>query len=280
MKKFLLFVSTVILSLLIVNNRVHAQELPAIMMRIPYTIDSYSFIQSNENTYEFYAYYDIEEIIEDLAENEYFMIFDMFEPYKKGIDRRTNSYELEEVDPFEPSYTTFTIRMTILKSIIDAYGSVSVEANIDQFLNEVPILYIKYYPGPDSIDYQAGYNDGYNNGYNDGFQVGDENGYNRGYNDGYDDGFDYGRDLGRREGYNDGYDDGYEQGIIIGKQFSYEDGFIDGQEFGYNLGYDDAMKLATTKFQTNLHVWLIPAIIIVVIAGIFVGYRRERYGGD
>ena len=277
MKKFLLFVSIVFLSLLIVNNKVYAQELPVITMRIPY-IDSFTFTQSNENTYEFYAYYGIEEIIiEDLAENEYYMIFDMFEPYKKGLDRRTNSYELVEVEPFDPFHTTFTIHMTILKSIIDAYGSVSVEANIDQFLNEVPILYIKYYPGPDSIVYQAGYNDGYNNGFNDGFQVGDENGYNRGFNDGYDDGFDYGRDLGKREGYYDGYEDGYEQGVIIGKQFSYEDGFIDGQEFGYNLGYDDALKLATTKFQSNIHQWIIPAIIIVIIAGIFVGYRREQY---
>src|SRR5690606_15383830 len=176
--------------------------------------------------------------------------------------------------------TEFEIRMTVLKSIIDSYDYGFYLDNIEQFLEEVPTLYIKYYPRPDSIDYQAGYNDGYNNGYNDGFQVGDENGYNRGYNDGYDDGFDYGRDLGNREGYYDGYNDGYEQGIIIGKQFSYEDGFIDGQEFGYNLGYDDAMKLATTKYQSKLHVWIVPAIIIVVNVGIFFVYSIDRYGID
>ena len=280
MKKFLLFVSTVFLSLIFINYKVHAQELPDITMKVPWN-DDWSYIQSNNNTYEFYVYYCIEDVIFwELEDNEYYMIFDIFEPFKKGLDRRTNSYELVEVEPNDPFWTCVYIRMTVLKSIIQSYGSISFETNIEQFLSEVPTLYIKYHPLPDSIDYHAGYNDGYNNGFDDGFQAGDENGYNRGYNDGYDDGFDYGRDLGQREGYYDGYEDGYEQGIIIGKQFSYEDGFIDGQEFGYNLGYDDALKLATTKFQSNIHQWIVPAIIIVVIAGIFVGYRRERYGGD
>ena len=280
MKKFLLFVSTVILSLLIVNNRVHAQELPAITMRIPYMIDSFSFIQSNENTYEFYAYYGIEEIIiEDLAENEYFMIFDMFEPYKKGLDRRTNSYELTGVYPHEPFYTEFQIRMTVLKSIIGAYGGFYLD-NIEQFLNEVPTLYIKYYPGSDSIDYQAGYNDGYNNGYNDGFQVGDENGFNRGYNVGYEEGYNEGHQEGRSEGYNIGYDFGYNQGYNAG----YGDGVRATEPQAYQRGYDDGYEEATNKssikFMSNIQVWLVPAIIIVVIAGIFVGYRRERYGSD
>src|SRR5690606_9186120 len=215
MKKFLLFVSSVFLSMLFINYNVNAQELPDIVMKVPRLEDSFFHIQTNENTYEFYADYVIVGVhIDSIEENEYFMVFDMFERFKKGLDRRTNSYVISQVIPRGTSldpWTQIEIRMTVLKSIIDEYGGLYLD-NIDQFLNEVPTLYIKYHPLPDSIDYHAGYNDGYSNGYNDGFQVGDENGYNRGYNDGYDDGFDYGRDLGNREGYYDGYNDGYEQG--------------------------------------------------------------------
>src|SRR5690606_21641205 len=276
MKKFLLFVSTVFLSLLFVKNNVYAQELPDITMKLTWYGD-WSYIQSNNNTYEFYVYYCIGDVIFwELEENEYYMIFDMFEPYKKGLDRRTNSYVLTEVDPFDPFYTCVHIRMTILKSIIDGYSG-ELYSNIEQFLEEVPSLYIKYHPLPDSIDYHAGYNDGYSNGFDDGFELGDQNGFDRGYNVGYDEGYNEGHQDGQSEGYNIGYNFGYNNGYNRG----YNDGVRVTEPQAYQRGYDDGYNEATNqapiKFMSNLHVWLVPAIIIVVIAGIFVGYRRERY---
>src|SRR5690606_4899435 len=114
------------------------------------------------------------------------------------LDRRTNSYELEQVIPIDPFHTTFEIRMTILKNIIDD----DYNGSIEQFLKESTTLYIKYHPLPDSIDYHAGYNDGYSNGFDDGFELGDQNGFDRGYNVGYDEGYNEGHQDGQSEGYN------------------------------------------------------------------------------
>jgi len=97
----------------------------------------------------------------------------------------------------------------------------------------------------ESDAYRIGYDTGYNRGYTDGNEIG----YERGYEDGYEQGFDYGKTVEYEQGYNDGYNDGYSEGI-------------------------------KEPFYSNFHVWIVPAIIIVVIAGIFVGYRRERYGGE
>lgn len=281
MKKFILFLSVVFLSLFFVNNKVHAQELPIIVMKVPLLEDSVNYIQTNENTYEFYAYYGIGDvIIWELEEDEYFMFFDMPMSYRKGIDRRTNSYELTDVIVHDPFWTEFEIRMTILKSIIDSYDGGFYLTNIELFLNEVPVLYIKYIPGTDSIEYQAGYNDGYNNGFDDGFQVGDQNGFDRGYNVGYDEGYNEGHQEGQSEGYNIGYNFGYNNGYNRG----YNDGVRATEPQAYQRGYDDgyneASNQAPIKFMSNLHVWLVPAIIIVVVAGIFVGYRRERHWND
>lgn len=190
MKKFIFFVSTIFFSLFLVNNKIYAQELPDITMKVEY-IDYY-FERTNQNTYEYHVTYGIENIIiENLEEDEYYLIIDMFIPYKKGIDRRTNSYELYEVIPFDPYYTHFIIQMTILKTIIDD----DYNGNVDQFLSESVTLYIKY----DSNEYDIGYNDGYSDGFNDGRDLGNYEGYNDGYDDGYNDGYD--------DGYNDGYND-------------------------------------------------------------------------
>lgn len=280
MKKFLMFVSAVILSLLFVNYKVQAQELPDIVMKVPRIEDSLFYIQTNEKTYEFYADYVVVGVnIDSIEENEYFMVFDMFERFKKGLDRRTNSYELSQVIPRGTSvdpWTQIEIRMTVLKSIIDEYGGFYLD-NIDQFLNEVPTLYIKYHPLPDSIDYHAGYNDGYSNGFDDGFELGDQNGFDRGYNVGYDEGYNEGHQVGQSEGYNTGYNFGYNNGYNRGYQDGVRVTEPQAYQRGYDDGYNEASNQAPIKFMSNLHVWLVPAIILVIVAGIFVGYRRERY---
>src|SRR5690606_17881378 len=242
-----------------------------IVMKMPYLEDSVFYIQTNENTYEFYAYYGMYDVyIESLEEDEYFVIIDVFERYKKGLDRRTTSYEISDIFMFEPpyGYTEIEVHFTVLKSIIDSYGGFYLN-NIEQFLNERVTLYVKYIPGTDSIEYQAGYNDGYNNGFDDGFQVGDQNGFNRGYNVGYDEGYNEGHQDGQSEGYNIGYNFGYNNGYNRG----YNDGVRatepEAYQRGYDDGYEDASSTAINKFTSNLHVWLVPAIIIVVIAGIF-----------
>ena len=280
MKKFIILVSILLLSLFLVNNKVYALELPDITMKFP--LNSFSYIQTNENTYEFYAYYAMYDVyFESLEENEYYMIFDISEYYKKGLDRSTTSYELSEVFYYAPPYggTEVGIRITVLKSIIDSYGGTRTE-NIAQFLNEDAVLYIKYHPLPDSIDYHVGYNDVYNNGFDDGFNLGRDTGYNSGYNVGYEEGYNEGHQDGQSDGYNIGYDFGYNQGYNVG----YGDGVRATEPEAYQRGYDDgynkASNQAPIKFMSNIQVWLVPAIIIVVIAGIFVGYRRERYDSD
>lgn len=72
--------------------------------------------------------------------------------------------------------------------------------------------------------------------------------------------------------YDVGFNDGYQAGLSQGYQNGYSN--------GYRKGFDDGLKEPPLSFLNNLHVWIVPAIIVVVVAGIFVGYRRERYGND
>ncbi|MEM1974307.1 MAG: hypothetical protein QXN68_05920 [Thermoplasmata archaeon] len=82
--------------------------------------------------------------------------------------------------------------------------------------------------------------------------------------------------IGDSEGYNRGYNAGYSEGYNVG----YRNGMLITEQEAYQRGYEDGINSAVAKPLSNLHIWLVPAIIIVVIAGIFVGYRRERHWND
>ncbi len=92
----------------------------------------------------------------------------------------------------------------------------------------------------------------YNQGYNYGYNMGHQDGYSLGYDDGYDAGYDMGEA--------DGYDRGYDEGVRVTEPQAYQ--------AGYNKGAQEA-------FIANMHIWIVPAIILVIATGIFVGYRRK-----
>ena len=104
--------------------------------------------------------------------------------------------------------------------------------------------------------YQLGYDDGEQ----DGYFWGHEEGYDEGYDIGYDLGFDVGKIAGDREG----YDRGYEEGVAVCF------------DVGHEAGWNEAMDTVLVKFTDRIHIWLIPAIILVFIIGIFIAYRKRR----
>ena len=283
MKKVLLFVSTVFFSLLFVNNKAYAQEeFPETLIKAPFNYFEHE--STHQYTYEYtveYLFVD-HTILWELGEYDYHFIYKGSLRFDKGYDNRFNTYEIEDIETFvdyNHQYTLITLRVTIDKrEIDDYYGYYYDYYDVLPFFRDDTALYIKYYTVPPSDAYYRGYTEGYergySEGYDDGLYVGEQAGYTEGYNDGYSDG------LEDSEAYQRGYDDGYD--------FGYLDGYFDGldnadplaYQRGYNDGYEEATNKSTIKFMSNIQVWLVPAIIIVVIAGIFVGYRRERYGGD
>ena len=140
-------------------------------------------------------------------------------------------------------YTTrFEFRLTAVKSFVDEnYGS---RWNFYNGIRFDMTFYMIYVVDTDSIEYDQGYNDGFNEG----------------------------RSRGYSSGYNDGYASGYNTGYNAGLQAS--------QQQAYQRGYEDGLKNAYPNFINNLHQWIVPAIIVVIVAGIFVGCRRERYYND
>lgn len=76
-------------------------------------------------------------------------------------------------------------------------------------------------------------------------------------------------DRGYKDGYDDGKQDGYKEGYKVG----YEEGEENGLKQGYQNGYNKALY---EKFMSNIHVWIVPAIIIVLVIGIFVSYRKSN----
>lgn len=250
MKKVLLLFTSLILSLLLFNNKVYAQQLypiyPSVLMKLNFT--SVSFVQENEYTYEYKVYYTVlTNFYDDLTDDEYYLIISHYIPLRKGINRNTNSYILEEIQPYpEFEYTNFVLRVTLLKSFIIENGF--LETDPTPFFRDYSALYVLYFGDPSSIDYEAGYSRGYTDGYN----------------------------RGNAEGYSEGYYNGYTDGAKATEPLAYQRGYDD----GYNVGYKDASNEAPKKFMNNLHQWIVPAIIVVVVAGIFVGYRRERYYND
>lgn len=178
MRKFILFVSVIIFSLIFVNNKAYAQQLypvyPPVITKLNFS--NVNFVQENEYTYEYEVYYYSSTIFDDeLTEDDYYLIISHYIPLRKGINRDTNSYELEEIQAYpEYEFTNFVLRVTLLKSFIIENGFDDLEPN--PFFRDYSAFYVTY---DTNIDYQNGYEDGLKDGY--------EEGYEEGYNDGYND---------------------------------------------------------------------------------------------
>ena len=275
MKKFLLFVSTVIISLLFINNKAFAQEYPEYpshLMKARYLPYVLYPIAENVNTYEYIISYNVDAIFYYADEIQYYLIAENVS-FKKGIDRRTNSYEITWVGGYpDHGYTSIELHVTLLKSVVYEYEEENFPLDPTPLFRYYSALYVTYISDTGSIDYDTGYSHGYDAGYDKGLDDGYINGYDVGYNTGYN----YGYDLGKDEGYIEGFERGYDVGINETQPNVYQRGYND----GYSDGYNDGKNEPPMSFVNNLHVWIVPAIIIVIIAGIFVGYRKERYGGD
>ena len=254
MKKVLLFISTVFLSLFLISNKTYAQveEYPDYIRKVEF--DDIIEFRENANTYEYLVsyFYITANFPDGLEVNEYFMTTFHNILLRKGLNRNTNSYVLEDVYfSFLRGGSIINIRVTLLKSFVnDNYPD-----DISAFFIENSALYVIFTPTDYSEAYNEGYNDGYdegyydgrNDGYNEGYDDGRNDGYNEGYdegrNDGYNEGYDDGYLTGRNDGYNDGFDvgynDGYDEGYIDGYQNGREDGERIGYEEGYNIGYED-----------------------------------------
>ena len=274
MKKFILFVSTVILSLFFVNYKVHAQEepeYPNMLIKIPYLPSVLYPVAEHNNTYE----YELEYLIRDIYfyEDVNYYLFSEYVSFKKGIDRRTNSYEMikQSARP-DLGWTEFKLRVTVLKSVVYEYEEPNFPLDPTPLFRYYSALYVEYTGDTGSTDYTVGYQDGYEAGYEKGLDDGFDNGYDTGFITGYN----YGYGIGHDEGYIEGYERGYDVGINETQPNVYQRGYND----GYSDGYNDGVNEPPMSFVNNLHVWIVPAIIIVIIAGIFVGYRRERYDSD
>lgn len=245
-KKTLIFLSTLILSLIFINNKVFAQEYPGTLLKLTYT--SHEFYTERTNTYEYRVYYRIPVYIYgEKTEIDYYLINQVNLTFQKGTNQNTNAYYLFQKG-FEPGYTVFTFIITVEKTFINSFFVNPYE--VGRMFDEFTSIYVSY----------EAFDDEYNRGYLDG--------YNQGLEDGFADGYQVGYNNGKEAGFNEGYLEGYDDGILEA-----------GSE-AYNKGYEDGTKASISKFTANLHVWLVPAIIVVTVAGIFVGYRRERYGGD
>lgn len=265
MKKVLLvFISILTFSFLLVTNKTYAQEIkyPDYIMKAYYEIGSIQLIQENVNTYEFQVLYNIDNVcIQSISENEYFLINDVGINFRKGINRNTNSYQLMTFTCFTTTNSTrINLRVTVNKTLAEDYGFPDYYTFDDLFFNRDTALYVLYHADYGSIDYQTGFNDGY--------EAGSEDGFLDGYNQGYDTGYNTGYNLGRGEGYDLGYDIGYDEGYDIG----YDEGLKVSQSEAYNKGYNDGSK---DSFLAKINTWLVPAIILVFIVGIFVTYRRR-----
>lgn len=248
MKKVLLLFSSLIFSLLLFNNKVYAQQLypiyPSVLMKINFS--SVSFVQENQYTYEYLVYYTVfTNFYDDITDDDYYLIISHYIPLRKGINRNTNSYILEEIQPYpEFEYTNFVIRVTLNKNFI--IENDFSETDPTPFFRDYSAFYVLYFGDTSSLDYEAGYSRGYTEG------------YNRGNAEGYDEGY--------YNGYNAGYDTGHQEGYDYGHSVGYVEGFTKGQ------------STAISRFMSNFHLWIVPAIIVVMIAGIFVGIRRGRDG--
>lgn len=113
------------------------------------------------------------------------------------------------------------------------------------------------------------------NAYRDGYEAGSryaegllESEYQRGLQNGYASGYDDGLNKGYQDGFNDAYDE-----IIASDEYTlgYENGFKDGEK--------SRIAQNNQSFYSGIEKWLVPAVIVVIVAGgimsISVLKRRE-----
>lgn len=286
MKKFLLFLISILsFSFLLVNNKTNAQVTPTFLLNANYSyID---FVQENTNTFEYDVHYFINGYpYTSVDVNNYYLFSIYGVPFRRGLDRRTNSYTLDSASPGGQENTILIIiRVTVLKTLVnDEYSGNPVTL----FSNDT-MFYVSFdgqtlYDTGFDEGYNNGYDIGYNEGYNNGYNTGTNDGYTSGYNVGYNDGLEVSYDVGYQAGYLVGYDDGKNDWQIIGYYEGYEEGYDTGYNDGinasqpevYQRGYEDGLNSAIGKFTSNFHIWIIPAIIIVFAIGIFIAYKRGR----
>ena len=171
MKKFLLFFTSIVLSFLLINNKVFAQEEPPIYLSVV-NYRSYEFIQENAYTYEYLVtYYAAFTVPETIGANDYFLIEKINANFLKGINRNTNSYEFEH-KTFQNNMTNIVFRVTVLKSFVDYDYPTNIAPlfyrDIMMYVNATLYVYDDFY----NDAYNRGYNEGYIDGYND-FNVAD-----------------------------------------------------------------------------------------------------------
>jgi len=270
MKKFLLlFISILSLSFLFNTNNTHAQEPIYNLYPNDVMLATFNFLYepfSYGSVYDFLVDYTVNNIcIEDINQNEYFLVSNIDINFSKGINRSTNSYEIISVYCTSDTYTRtwIQVNITVLKSYV--HDNYNYPENIELLFSRDTALYILRYSTSGSLNYDIGYH----NGFKDSFNIGYNNGYNIGYikgdTDGYSDAGDLTYDLGYNDGYEVGFKDGYLQGVAaVDKEALYQE--------GYTNGYNDRRF----KFTSDIHIWIIPAIILVFSLSIYISYRKGR----
>ena len=263
--------------LMLPNKQVKAQEqgYPTYLLKAPLYQAYYE--KANTSTHEYLAQYVLDGIVVDTI-NDYFFIIKHYTAVNKGYDNEINSYELEDIEPYS-DFTIINVRFTFTTYFLNSnYGEYDILYVYPLFL-ENSAFYVEF------DVYSLGYGNGFNAGRDFGRSIGYQEGYVEGHYEGYWEGYENGHNIGYNKGFEEGYEEGEWNGYIDGHTVGYNKGYIlgidEGYGLGYNDGYNDGYSDGISKpFYSNFDKWIVPAIIIVVIAGIFVGYRRERYGGD
>ncbi len=270
MKKFLLLIISILsLSFLFGSNKVYAQE-PMTDYPDYVMLATFNFLYepfSYGSVYDFLVDYTVNNIcIEEINQNDYFLASDI--GFIKGINRNTNSYEIISVYCTSDTYTRtwIQVNITVLKSYIhNNYNYPENNENIKLLFSRDTALYIKRYSLGGNVNYDSGYHDGFKDSFNIGYNTGYNHGYLQGDFDGYSDAGGLTYDIGYNDGYEVGFKDGYPQGVAaVDKEAVYQE--------GYYAGYNDRRF----KFTSDIHIWIIPAIILVFSLSIFISYRRGR----
>lgn len=149
------------------ENEVKAQEYPSGLYKATY--ERFQYIQENARTHEYMVYYVVPFVInETISENDYYLINNIDEAFRKGINRNTNSYILEnQVIDSVNGQTWFYVRVTVLTSLLD---SKYPDGMVPLFENDTTFYINTRFSV--NYEYERGYNDGYNEGYNDGYEDG------------------------------------------------------------------------------------------------------------
>lgn len=165
--------------------------------------------------------------------SDYYFSTSVYIPLNRGYIREKNSYEITDVTPLSIAPQTLIYLRVTL-----------LQSFVDTCYSNDPNsdFYIANFFSNDSALYIS--------------YIGntDSIDYDRGYEAGYQKGVTDGREEIRPIAYQDGYQAGYQ----------------DGEQYGYKTGYSDGVK---EKFVSNIHVWLVPTIIIVFA---FVTYMIKK----